>query len=262
MTRVISAIVLGGIVLAVLLFAPPVFSLILIAGIVLAALKELSVMLSEAGAGFSYPWAVLGAGCLLAGVSLGYDLGLAAGAVAAVLVMSLPPVFRGVFQGASHQIAGGLFSVIVVGWTLAHAMLYFRLPHGRIALLFPLAIVWVTDTSAFYVGSAFGRRKLAPRISPNKTVEGFIAGLLSSCAVALAFRYLSPLAWSLPFLLVSGVILSAVGQLGDLVESAIKRDAGVKDSGALIPGHGGVLDRIDSVVFTLPVFYYLVRWVL
>lgn len=261
MTRVISAIILGAVVLTVLLAAPPALALLLIACVVLAALRELAGILSEAGAGFSYPAAALGSGCVLAGAWMGNEGGLAAGVMAAVVIMTLQPVIRGEPQRASLRIAGGLLGVILVAWTLAHTMLYFHLPHGRIALLFPLVVVWVCDTSAFYFGSAFGRTKLAPGISPNKTVEGFVAGLVSSFAVALAFRYLSPLEWGLAFLVISGLVLSFVGQLGDLVESIIKRDAGVKDSGIIIPGHGGILDRIDSILFALPVFYHLIRWV-
>ncbi len=260
MTRILSAVILGAVVLTVLLAAPPVFSLLLIAAVVLIALKELGAVLSKAGLGFSFPGAVLGSGAVLVGAWLGSDTGLASGVLAAVIIMTVPPVVRGEFKGASRQIAGGLVGVLTVAWTLAHALLYLPLDNGRVALLYPLVIVWICDTSAFYFGSTFGKRKLAPKISPNKSVEGFAAGLASSLLVALCFRYLSPLAWGLPFLMISGLILSLVGQLGDLVESIIKRDAGVKDSGVLIPGHGGILDRIDSIVFAIPVFYHLVRW--
>jgi phosphatidate cytidylyltransferase len=124
----------------------------------------------------------------------------------------------------------------------------------RIVLL--LAIIMVADTAAFFVGHAFGRHRLAPHVSPAKTVEGAIGGLLGGVAGALAVRALGlP---GLPFTdaVALGVGVAVLGILGDLAESLIKRWAGVKDSGELFPGHGGMLDRIDSLLFGAPVLYY------
>jgi phosphatidate cytidylyltransferase len=124
----------------------------------------------------------------------------------------------------------------------------------RIALL--LAIVMSADTVAFFVGKAFGRHRLAPALSPGKTVEGAIGGLLGGAIGALLIRLLGRL--SLPFVdaLLLGVFVSALGALGDLFESLLKRWAGVKDSGGLFPGHGGMLDRLDSLLFGAPLLYY------
>jgi phosphatidate cytidylyltransferase len=129
----------------------------------------------------------------------------------------------------------------------------------RVTLL--LAVIMGSDTLAFFVGRALGRHKLAPQISPGKTVEGALGGLLGGVAGALVVR-----AWGLPELLLThavllGGVVAAFGILGDLVESLLKRWAGVKDSGALFPGHGGMLDRLDSLLFGAPVLYYYFLYV-
>jgi phosphatidate cytidylyltransferase len=123
--------------------------------------------------------------------------------------------------------------------------------------LFALLIVWLTDTGAYIFGRLFGKRKLWPEISPNKTVEGFVGGILCSTIVAVVFSIYYDMPLSLfPLLLVTW-LLSLFGQLGDLVESALKRHFDVKDSGTLLPGHGGILDRFDSFIFVLPLMNIL-----
>lgn len=126
----------------------------------------------------------------------------------------------------------------------------------RASIFFLLSVIWASDTAAFYTGRLFGKRKLAPRISPGKTVEGFVGGLLGSLVVAMLFQRYWMKGFSLSSLLLLAMVLNGAGVLGDLVESAMKRGAGVKDSSTLIPGHGGVLDRIDSLLFAIPVMYY------
>ncbi|SOC38035.1 phosphatidate cytidylyltransferase [Salinicoccus kekensis] len=129
---------------------------------------------------------------------------------------------------------------------------------GLIFILYALLIVWMTDTGAYLSGRAFGKRKLWPQISPNKTVEGFIGGILSSVLLAVIFSVFglidNP---NVILLIIYTMILSVAGQLGDLVESALKRHFDVKDSGSLLPGHGGVLDRFDSFIFVLPLMNIL-----
>ncbi|MDR2834017.1 MAG: phosphatidate cytidylyltransferase [Streptococcaceae bacterium] len=127
------------------------------------------------------------------------------------------------------------------------------------ALFLALFIVWATDIGAYMVGRKYGVRKLAPNISPNKTVEGSIGGVLSAVVITMIFLFLFPSSehFDLPFVYV--VIMSAVfsvfGQFGDLVESSIKRYYGVKDSGNILPGHGGILDRFDSLLFVFPIMH-------
>ena len=117
-------------------------------------------------------------------------------------------------------------------------------------------VVWSGDMAAYYVGTLVGRRPLAPRVSPRKTKEGALGGLLGSIAAAFVARAWFIRRLTVPDCLVLGASLAAVGLLGDLVESMLKRGAGVKDSAALVPGHGGILDRVDSLLYAAPVLYY------
>lgn len=129
-------------------------------------------------------------------------------------------------------------------------------PRGLTWVLVVVLSTWIGDTAAYLVGSRIGRHKLVPRLSPHKTVEGALGGLAGSAAIAAtAWTGLGLGAWWLGA--VVGLILGVVGQLGDLAESFLKRQAGVKDSGTLIPGHGGVLDRIDALLFAFPAGYLL-----
>ncbi|WP_372015158.1 phosphatidate cytidylyltransferase [Pseudoxanthomonas sp. 10H] len=126
---------------------------------------------------------------------------------------------------------------------------------GHRWLLAALALVWAADSGAYFAGRHFGRRKLAPTISPNKTVEGAIGGVVAGVAIALAFGALAGAgAAQLPALALVALVAVLASIVGDLVESLLKRQAGVKDSGSLIPGHGGILDRVDGVLAALPVF--------
>ena len=119
-------------------------------------------------------------------------------------------------------------------------------------------VTWASDTAAYYVGSSFGTRKLAPRISPGKTIEGSVGGLVGSVMMAVVAKF-GFMPWlDLKDCLIIGLLLGSIGQVGDLFESRLKRYAGVKDSGTILPGHGGLLDRLDSLIFTSPVFYYYV----
>ncbi len=148
---------------------------------------------------------------------------------------------------------------------LALGPLSMRIAPGGVLLIFPLIITWASDIGAYFTGRAIGGRKLIPSVSPGKTVAGAVGGLVASMLVALLFArgVLVPAA-SLGFTpwgaLLFGGIISVAAQVGDLFESLIKRDGGVKDSSHIIPGHGGVLDRVDSLLFVLPVAYLLLGW--
>lgn len=129
--------------------------------------------------------------------------------------------------------------------------------NGLNYVLFTLFIIWATDTGAYFVGNAFGKRKLWPEISPNKTVEGAIGGVIIACIVGIVFQLFNPFEHSMLVIIFITVFVSIVGQIGDLVASAYKRHYKVKDSGRLLPGHGGILDRMDSLIFVLPLLYIL-----
>ncbi|MRG85366.1 phosphatidate cytidylyltransferase [Salinibacillus xinjiangensis] len=124
-------------------------------------------------------------------------------------------------------------------------------------LLYVLLIIWATDTGAYFVGRAMGKHKLWPEISPKKTIEGSVGGILLAILVAVIFQIVDPFPFSLFIVVIVTILASVVGQIGDLVESAIKRHYDVKDSGNILPGHGGILDRFDSLIFMLPFLHFI-----
>ena len=148
--------------------------------------------------------------------------------------------------------------VLYTGGLLFHAPLLRGLDQGWEWMTLLLVSTFAADTSAFFVGKAIGRRPLAPSISPSKTWEGAGGAVVGALAASVASVYALALDASVWEALALGALIGTVGQLGDLVESQLKRNAGVKDSGRLMPGHGGVLDRLDSIVFNLVVVYYFV----
>ena len=171
----------------------------------------------------------------------------------------LRPQKEQAFASWAWTIAG----ILYVGWLLSYWVALRGLDDGRNWVFFALFITFASDTSAFFVGRALGKHHLAPRISPGKTWEGAIAGVFGAIIVSLLFILPSPLGLPLSWwqALLLGLVVSIFGQLGDLVESLFKRNMGVKEASKRIPGHGGFLDRIDSVVFAGIVVYYYVIWV-
>ena len=162
----------------------------------------------------------------------------------------------------SYGIAGPIY----VGFLLAHALMLREFDEvgdlGRNWLLLALLVTFATDTGAYLTGRAIGRHTMAPSISPNKTWEGAIGGFAFAVVIALAVGALLQLSVPLWQRALMGAVVGVVAQLGDLAESRLKRASGVKDAGSILPGHGGVLDRLDSIVLVLPVVYYLVALVL
>jgi phosphatidate cytidylyltransferase len=162
-----------------------------------------------------------------------------------------------------------LFGALYTGGTLAYALFLRHFPGTTspwqgVALLFvPVLLTWANDTFAWLVGRRFGRRKLIPKVSPGKTVEGSVGALVGTALVAVGYaailRHYGVYSLGTGAALLLGLVISVGAQVGDLAESLLKRDAGVKDSGALLPGHGGALDRIDSLLFTLPIGYAFFR---
>jgi len=152
-----------------------------------------------------------------------------------------------------------LMGFLYVPFLLGHLLLLRGLPHGISWIFLILVIVMLGDTCAFYVGCNFGRRKLYPAVSPNKSVEGAVGGLAGSIAGAFVARAAFFPTLAVIDCLATALLLGVLGQLGDLFESLLKRSFGVKDSGVIVPGHGGILDRLDSILFAAPAaFYYAV----
>jgi phosphatidate cytidylyltransferase len=165
--------------------------------------------------------------------------------------------------------------VIYVGWLFSYLIFLRSIPgtvdvpfpfinlpdmaRGAWLVLYVIAVTWSTDAGAYFAGVRFGRHKLAPTLSPKKTIEGALGGLVAATAMSLAWGAWIELPWW--HCLVLGPLLGTLGQVGDLCESALKRDLGIKDFGALLPGHGGILDRFDSLLFTAPVAYYYFLYV-
>ena len=155
-----------------------------------------------------------------------------------------------------------LFGILYIGFLLPHVSLIRNMAEGRVWAIFLIVTVWAGDIFAFLSGSLFGKHKLYPKISPNKTYEGLGGAIVGSILVALAYShfFIPRMDVGLCILLAAG--LTILGQLGDFTESMLKRSAQVKDSGSLFPGHGGMLDRMDSFLFSAPSFHYLLLYFL
>jgi phosphatidate cytidylyltransferase len=175
---------------------------------------------------------------------------------AAVVLSLVLLVFLPKREGLFHHWAWTIAGILYVGWLLSY-LVSLRLDAGRDWLYLVLFATFGSDTAAYFIGKAIGRHKLAPQISPGKTWEGTIAGVFGAVIVSLFFTLNIPLQLPLDYwqAILLGVLVSIFGQLGDLAESLLKRNFGVKDSGNLMPGHGGLLDRMDSVLFAGVVVY-------
>jgi len=205
----------------------------------------------------------------IGGVMLGFSLWLGTPQLQQVLFLYL--LVSGMFMvlwvrkaerlPAFPSVFGQHFLVLLyVFFPLFHLFLLRELGHGLLFFLF--YSVAIGDSGAYFVGKAIGRHKIYPIASPKKSLEGFIAAVICSAIFAVPGYYLFSLTgYSLFFIIASGALLAFLSQLADPLESLFKRYAGVKDSGCLIPGHGGILDRIDSYLFCAPAFYYLLLWI-
>jgi phosphatidate cytidylyltransferase len=162
--------------------------------------------------------------------------------------------------GGWTAVALTLLGVFYVNWLIGHALWLRALPNGTDWIFLLVWVTWTGESAAYFVGSLMGRHRLAPVVSPAKTVEGALAQLVASPLAAVAGR-----SWFFPECtlvdaLSVGLVLGALGQIGDLVESLLKRICSTKDTGGLIPGHGGILDRLDSLLFNTPALYYYARF--
>lgn len=244
-----------------------IFFLILADLIILLGLREFYVLMRAKG---YEPFESLGYFCALALSWYAWRRGLFVPVIltASLLSIMIRELWRRQMTRSLGHISVTVFGIMYVGWLGSHLVLLRQLPGtlgiedevGARLVFFTALVTWSTDTGAYLTGVSCGRRPLARRISPRKTVEGACGGLVCgtaagwACAATFA-PFLTPLAGTL-----LGLTAGFVGQAGDLVESMIKRDAGIKDTAALIPGHGGILDRFDSLFFTVPVFYYYFRF--
>lgn len=186
-------------------------------------------------------------------------LGLSTATVAVIFVALTIHLLLYAQQKAILQSLGAMvFAQLYIPFLLSHVLLLFQVPSGRRWIFFLFFVIFAGDTGAYYAGHRWGRHKLWPAVSPGKTVEGALGGLLSSLATSLLVgKLLLSLGESgVSFLLSLGLVIASVGQMGDLMESMIKRVSKVKDASSILPGHGGLLDRLDSLIFAFPLTYY------
>jgi phosphatidate cytidylyltransferase len=179
-----------------------------------------------------------------------------------ILILFLVEVFKGDAELSIERIATSFLGSFFIPLAFVH-MFYIRDLNGGMQLIFFIFIeVWTLDTAAYAFGYMFGKHKLAEGISPKKTIEGAIAGIIFGVLTAIACRYLFMKGiLTLYQAILLGLVISVLGQFSDLVESLIKRDGNVKDSGKIIPGHGGVFDRFDSYLFAAPAVYYVLIFI-
>ncbi len=184
--------------------------------------------------------------------------------LAGFLILATGQVFMGDPSGFLHTVSAIFWGWIMTVFALSHAAWLLMLPTtniqgGALLVLFLLALTESNDIAQYLWGKSCGRRKVVPKVSPGKTLEGLVGGVITTMIASLI---IGPLLTPLNTLqaLLAGLLIGISGFCGDVVMSAIKRDIGVKDSGKLLPGHGGLLDRIDSLIFTAPVFFYFIRY--
>lgn len=182
-----------------------------------------------------------------------------------MFLTTLPHTFTRSLGEVSRTISTSFFGVLYLSLGFASLILIRStdvVPAEQAAgwITFLFASIWIIDTAAYYVGVKFGKSKLSPAISPNKTVMGFIGGFLGAILAAGIFHFIFLKEVGFVALILPALIVAFFGQLGDLVESIFKREIGVKDSSNLIPGHGGMLDRFDSLVFAAPALYLYLRY--
>lgn len=257
--RWISGLILAPILILFILYAPFWLFLSLILLLILIGLGEYCALLrpeiSRQEKGMSL---VLG-GLFVFFLQARETRLIAAGLIFIFFFLSIRAIVQTkVFPLRLEEAGKHLLGLLYIPFLLSHFIWMHQMANGPVWILFTLVMVYFGDTTAFYIGRAWGRNKMAPLLSPGKTIEGGFGAIGGSAAGALFFHFLFLPQISLSHALVLGSLVGLIGQLGDLWESLLKRSAQVKDSGTLIPGHGGLLDRIDSVLFAGPLVYHYV----
>jgi phosphatidate cytidylyltransferase len=259
-TRLASGVVLIAIVGSAAWWGPPALITALAAGVAAGGAIEFAALAAALGAPAPrVPLAIAATVITLAIAWPGVEAAVPV-LMAVALAFPLLAVGRGVpAADALGRVAAPVFGALYVGLPLG-ALMAVRWAWSRETMLVPIAAVVVSDTAQYYTGRAFGRRPLSPALSPKKTIEGALGGLVIGTA---AFVALTEWWWppaNLVMRVAIGAAIVALGMCGDLFESLLKRAAGVKDSSSIIPGHGGVLDRIDALLFVTPFYYIVLRY--
>jgi phosphatidate cytidylyltransferase len=262
MKRVLSALILIPLVIVLVLYAPaPVFALALalLGGL---ALWEFYGIARKIGAACPMGWGLAVGIALVASVARDWarpeELLIAGTLIAGCGCLFSSKPLDELARGWAFTIFGWIYIALPVSLLFSIRYGDYR-QSGPKLIFFLLVLQWLQDTAAYFVGSKWGHHKIAPLFSPKKSVEGSIAGLLAALLGGLAFHFLVFESAHLPQILLLSLILGILGQMSDIAESLFKRAAAVKDSSQLIPGHGGVLDRIDGLLFAAPAFWLLLR---
>ncbi|MFZ5562943.1 MAG: phosphatidate cytidylyltransferase [Thermodesulfobacteriota bacterium] len=272
--RWLTAAVAMPVLMAVVFGAPAwFFALFICAASVLALFEYYQIVFSKSS---DSPFSITRlSGYLSAGIIAGASLSGRFDVIC--LTASGLLIFSGACSLVEYRAGGSVFDrvlkqvmgLVYLPLTLSYLVVIHQDANGPLWIMFLVFLVFLGDTGAFYGGRFFGRHKLLPAVSPGKTVEGALGGMLATVGVGVVINFFFPvLPWGLamarlPWVtaLIFFVVVSIVGQAGDLFESTMKRDAGVKDSGALFPGHGGILDRIDALLFAIPMAYLFKEYV-
>jgi len=253
MKRVLTAAVAVPVTVLITLFAPDWIFAVAVGLLSALAVDEFLSLAEKKGLRRHGRWFLLLAG--LVGISFLGGFNWVVSVIAATAILSLTAaIFSPPVETALERVGMGLGGVLYCPVTLGF-LVPMRQSMSREWIVVLLVIIWIGDTAAYYCGRAFGRHLLAPVVSPKKTIEGAIAGLAGSMAAGVVggVWFLSQ-PWTRMAMVSAATAIA--GQLGDLAESVLKRSAGVKDSSSILPGHGGILDRLDSLFFAVPVFYW------
>ena len=258
MTRILSALVMAALTLAVLWWLPPTALLAMALAVTAAAFREWHRMVTATGAAMPF-WPTLIA-TLLTCAMVPYPHVSPLLVVWALFLVTALVVLRSSVTGPETlaTVAATVLTPLYIGWPLG-ALVALHAGRGRDAVFLLLATVVASDSSQYYAGRTFGRHPLAPARSPKKTIEGALGGVVVAPLVLMTLGRMWAPDVATPVLGVVGLLMVVAGITGDLFESMIKRAAGMKDSSTLIPGHGGVLDRIDALLFTVPLLYWVLR---
>ena len=255
--RVASALVILPPLVLFLLYASPALFLMLVLALIGLSLREYFQLLQHVPLSLCTHVTWLAAFALAMTAHLGGLRWLPLALFCSMVALTLSVMLT--VSHVAHffpMLVYSVFGVLFIGWTLSHLILLRLRPAGPWYILFLCAVVWVGDSAAMYIGKSLGRHKMAPAISPGKTWEGAVGCVVGGmCTAVVSARFWLPdlVLWQC---VVLGLCISLAAQISDLGESMLKRYAGVKDSGGLIPGHGGILDRIDSMLFAAPTLVY------
>ena len=274
MKRVLTALVLAPLVLTLVFLGPKWLITVIVAGVAMLAAWEFLALTEPRGAKPPRFAVLIAIGCLFFG---NHEWPEETGTLFGLLSIGLLVycTFRSPVERALADVTASVFALFYLGLTLLTVPMLHETANGPSLLAFLFLTVWAGDTAAMYVGRALGRHKMSPTLSPNKTWEGSIGSVLGSLAVAGILLGLANFfsqwgsvlsysdgAWW--YWLILAAVVDIAAQVGDLAESALKRSAGVKDSGKILPGHGGILDRIDALLLAAPVLWYAqgIDWVI